>query len=75
MPGDDDVFVGFSDKQNSWYLRFYLNWNDSGQTLVGRFDLTLVPDLANEFEKAILPRVGCDLTKEKATDYFDRTEL
>lgn len=75
MPGDQDVFVAFSSDENSWYLRFYLSWTESGQDLVGRFDLTLEPPLADIFRKDVLSKVACKLTEENSRNYFERIIL
>jgi hypothetical protein len=35
MPGDLDVFVGIGPENNTWYLRFYLAWDEEGHELSG----------------------------------------
>ena len=54
MPGDFDVFIGISDQDTSFYLRFYLDWDENDSQLVGRFDITLVPELLKKFANDVL---------------------
>ena len=46
MPGEEAVFVGVASHSQSWYLRFYLSWDDEGYELNGRYDITLPVCLA-----------------------------
>lgn len=58
MPGDDDVFVGYAPEDGRWYLRFCLEWDDTGQNLIGRFDVTVPYDLADAFRRDVAQVAG-----------------
>jgi hypothetical protein len=48
-PADDYVYVGVGPLDMNWYLRFRAEWDESGNSLVARFDITLPQDLATTF--------------------------
>ena len=75
MPGDDLVFVGFSANDYSWYLRFYLEYDDSGYVLKGRFDLTLADTIVNIFREKVIPKLSGQIIEEEASAYFKRIIL
>ena len=58
MPGDDHVFVGYAPADYRWYLRFYVAWDEAGQNLTGRFDMTLSHDRADEFRRDVAQVAG-----------------
>lgn len=70
MSGDFNVFVGIAPENNSWYLRFYLDWDDDEENLVGRFDVTFPNQLAEEFKKDILSQFNFEIEKQDAEKYY-----
>ena len=56
-------------RDNLWYLRFMV-WDDD--SLDGKFDITLPPEQANEFEREILPNIPVTLQAESAATYYAR---
>jgi hypothetical protein len=71
-PPDDYVCVGVAPVDVSWYLRFRADWDEAGDSLVGRFDITLPPDLATRFRGEVVADIGCQVTEETATTYYKR---
>ena len=70
MTDDDNVFIGIAPKDNSWYLRFYLWWDEEGFNLTGRFDITLPEKLAERFRKEMLELSAIPLREEDAEAYY-----
>ncbi len=64
--GDFDVFIGIAPKNNSWYLRFYLDNEEN----LGRFDITLSDEIAEDFEKEILNKLTLEMKKQSAVTYY-----
>ena len=75
MTGNFDVFVGVAPKDNSWYLRFYLDWEENEENSVGRFDVTFPPKLAEIFEKQILKQFGLEIKRQNAAQYYQSIVL
>lgn len=69
MPGENNVFVGIAPQSNNWYLRFYLEWDEEGHNLIGRFDITLPSNLAEHFRKALFTS-NLLLVEEDATVFY-----
>ena len=69
MPGDENVFMGITPNSQLWYLRFYLSWDEEGFDLIGRFDVTLPPDLLAVFRQYIT--IDLALHEQDAKSYFD----
>jgi hypothetical protein len=66
---DDRVFVGFAPDDNSWYLRFRLEWDDEGFNLVGRFDLTLPKEAVANFRTGVLPDLPAAIEELDESEY------
>ncbi len=64
MTTDDDVFVGIAPTDNGWYLRFYMNWDDEGFNLIGRFDITLPVELAKRFRDEVVKTFPTPLSEQ-----------
>lgn len=75
MPGDDWVFVGISPENNSWYLRFYLDWNRNDEYLEGRFDITIPFSMCDDFEDKVISKLNYAINKEDAEIYYKRIIL
>jgi hypothetical protein len=71
MTGEFMVHVGIAPRDNLWYLRF-MAWDPDEQFLSGKFDITLPPEQANEFEREILPNIPVTLHAESAVTYYAR---
>jgi hypothetical protein len=74
-PSDEYVCVGVAPLDGDWYLRFRANWDEAGGSLVGRFDITLPQDLAPSFRENVVAGLGCEITEESATTYYQRITL
>jgi hypothetical protein len=70
MPGDDDVFIGVAPDDGSWYLRFYLAWNDEGLDLLGRFDITVPQALAERYTKEVVEGLNIGMERQEAQAYY-----
>ena len=75
MSGDFDVFIGIAPKNNSWYLRFYLDWDTNEENLVGRFDITFPNELANNFDEEVLKQFDLEMKKQNVEDYYQSIML
>jgi len=74
-PSDEYVCVGIAPLDCDWYLRFRANWDDAGDSLVGRFDVTLPPGLAVSFRDDVVAALECEITEEPASAYYQRIVL
>jgi hypothetical protein len=70
MPGDFEVFVGIAPQDNSWYLRFYLDWDEDDTNLVGRFDITFSKTLAESFKGEVLSRLNIKIKEQDSESYY-----
>jgi hypothetical protein len=70
MSGDDCVFVGIAPTNKSWYLRFYLEWDENDENLIGRFDITFPDKIAENYEIEVLRQSNVKMKKEFAERYF-----
>lgn len=64
---DFNVFIGIAPKDNSWYLRFYLDEEEN----LGRFDITLPDEMAEVFEKEVLNKLTLEMKKQSAETYYN----
>ena len=71
MQGDEYVHVGVLSTDPSWYLRFYVYWNDEGTALQGRFDITLQEPLLQSFRDCI-SSLNIKFNEDASDDYFER---
>jgi hypothetical protein len=72
MPGVDSVFIGVSPTGCEWYLRYYLDWDDNGKSLVGKFDITVPESMHAEFEDEVVKELGFPMDKEASGEYYRR---
>ena len=73
MPGDHEVRVGVAPAEGTpWYLRFILDWDADDTHLVGAFDVTLPPELAERYRREVVPGLGFAVDEEDAAVYFAR---
>ena len=70
MTEDDDVFIGIAPRDNTWYLRFYLNWDDEGFNLIGRFDITLPLQLSTRFRDEVMKTCPAQLSEQPSQTYY-----
>ena len=71
MPGEDLVFVGISNNERSWYLRFFVDWDDEGERLLGGFSVTINSSLVDGFQFKLVPVLECPTQREGSEAYFD----
>ncbi len=70
MCGDEGVEVGVAPDDNSWYLRFYLRWDEEGYNLIGKFDITVPTKLADWFQHEVSGKLEIGLKQQEAESYF-----
>jgi hypothetical protein len=70
MTGDFNVFIGIAPENNSWYLRFYLEWNEDDENLVGRFDVSFPKELAEKFKEGVLSQFNLEIKVQDAEQYY-----
>lgn len=70
MTTDDDVFIGIAPSDNIWYLRFYMNWDDEGFNLIGRFDITLPLELASRFRDEVVKTSATPLSEQDSQTFY-----
>ena len=66
----DGTLLGITPVDGGWYLRFYADWDSDGQQLVGKFDVTLPPPLADRFRIAIVPNLNATISENEVAHYF-----
>jgi len=72
MPGDHRVFVGIGACDRSWYLRFFADWDDRGETLLAEYSLTIREQAAENLEVTVVPSLECTILREDSARYFER---
>lgn len=70
MTGDFNVFIGIAPENNSWYLRFYLEWDEEDANLVGRFDITLPQSLAEQYKNEVLLPLNLKMQEQDSESYY-----
>lgn len=70
MPGDFQVFVGIAPENHSWYLRFYLDWDETDENLIGRFDVTFPREISDKFRKEVLNNFDLNIAEQDAEKYY-----
>lgn len=70
MSGDDDVFVGIAPEDHSWYLRFYLHWDEDGYHLLGRFDITLPYSFVDSFRTDVIRALDIPMVEMSSAAYY-----
>ena len=70
MPGDEYVHVGTAPESNEWYLRFYVYWDEEGDSLIGRFNLILRERLSNRFREEVLGELEIEIEEEDSASYY-----
>jgi hypothetical protein len=65
--GDFDVFIGIAPFDNTWYLRFYLNYEEN----IGRFDITLPREFIRDFEEKFICKIALDMKQQDSKKYYD----
>jgi hypothetical protein len=75
MPGDEDVCIGVAPHNNSWYLRFYLGWDEEGINLQGKFDITVAEKLVERFRNEVARQAGIELKEQDAEAYYRSIKL
>ena len=56
-PPDDCVFVGIAPKDNGWYLRYRVEWDEDEVSLIGKCDLILSDPAAKKFREVQVSRL------------------
>jgi hypothetical protein len=72
MQGDDRVNLGVGTADRAFYLRFLVDWDDTGVVLWGRYSVTLNPTLAASLAATVTRELTCLIEREDAASYFDK---
>jgi hypothetical protein len=72
MPGDHRVFVGVAGGNHSCYVRFFVDWDERNENILGEYSITLSPLLAALFQREVVPSLTCAVDYEDAARYFGR---
>jgi len=68
-PEDFAVFVGVAPEDNTWYLRYRVEWNDEETNLVGNCTVILPRTLIEKFKVEILSKIESK-AEEKDSELF-----
>jgi len=71
-PADDEVFVGIAPDDNSWYLRFRVEWDVDDQGIIGRFAITVPAALGEAFRAEVALSFERLLVEEASENYYKR---
>jgi hypothetical protein len=72
MPGDHRVFIGVEDVDRAWYLRFFVDWDERDENIIGEYSIALNPPLLEPYEREVKPILGCKASTEDARQYYER---
>src|SRR6266446_4435379 len=72
---DGNVFVGIAPHDNSWYLRFQMDWDYDGFQLVGRFDVTLSTEIGDRFRHQVTHDLPVKLKEQDADAYYHSNSI
>lgn len=70
MSGDFNVFTGIAPENYSWYLRFYLDWDNGDENLIGRFDITFPREISDKFRREVLNNFDLKIAEQDAEKYY-----
>jgi hypothetical protein len=70
MPGDDDVFIGLGPEDESWYLRFYADWDTKDEEIVATYAIALLEGSSQQFREKTLPKLICSVETLDTEAYF-----
>ena len=70
MSGDFDVFIGIAPAECLWYLRFYLDSEESIENIKGRFYITFPNELALKFKTEILYPSNLKFKEQDSEEYY-----
>lgn len=74
-PSDDFVFVGVAPIDNSWYLRYRVEWNDEETNLVGSCAVILPQPLAEKFRVEVLKSLDVETEERHSEIYYQEIIL
>ena len=69
-PADAYVFVGVAPDDNSWYIRFRLEWDDEGFNLSGSCAVILPVVLAGRFREEVLSNLDTKAEEKDSAIYY-----
>lgn len=69
-PDEHEVFVGVAPEDTRWYLRFRAEWDGNGQSIVGKFAITVPSELAARFGAEVSSEHP--LVEEPSESYYKR---
>ena len=74
-PDDDYVFVGIAPEDNSWYLRYRVEWDDDETNPVGRSDVILTRLIADQFRQIDWQELAPYVSEVDAESFYAETIL
>ena len=72
MPGDNHVFIGLGPEDESWYLRFYADWDLADEEIVAAYAIALPAGVSQQFREKTLPQLACLVETLDTEAYFSR---
>ncbi len=72
MPGDDHVFIGLGPEDESWYLRFYADWDCANEGIDAAYALALTENYAQLFMQHVLPELSSCTETISSGAYYNR---
>ena len=70
MPDDFDVRIGISNKEKSWYLRYYIDWDEDDSFLEGNFHFSVPKELEQDCTKNIFDCCNIEIEKENSDNIW-----
>jgi hypothetical protein len=70
--GDGDYFIGIGPKDESWYLRFYADWDHDDVEIVAAFAIVFKCDLVEGFRMEVVSELESNIREITATEYYER---
>jgi hypothetical protein len=72
MSGDDRVFIGLGPEDESWYLRFYADWDSADEEIVAAYAIALLEGPSQQFREKMLSKLICSVETLDTETYFAR---
>ena len=74
-PDDFAVLVGVAPKDNAWYLRYKVEWDEEEKNLVGSCAVILPQPLADKFRVEVLQRLDAQAEEKESEVYYQEVVL
>jgi hypothetical protein len=74
-PDDFAVFVGIAPEDNTWYLRYRVEWNDEESHLIGSCSIVLPQSLMERFKAEVLQQLDIKAEEKDSELFYQETIL